>query len=213
MTLNSLVGTAVRNVTIDDSFSSRDVFKLAMRFRSLEPDMVEMLSLPTTDARLGDAAVLRLKQPDAREVIDHFLGRAPPPAAPGALPRIPPNTVRLQVLNGAGVDGQAGEAAEALQRAGFNVAGTGDADSFKYVKPVIRYGRGQEAKARLVQAHVAGGAQLTEDRTLLGADLVLVTGSGFQGIRSPTEPAPAAPGGPAATTPARPRGGPAQPQC
>ncbi|HYE79633.1 MAG TPA: LytR C-terminal domain-containing protein, partial [bacterium] len=212
LTINSLINNAVGNVTRDKSFSTRDLFRLGKRFRSLEPDAVEMLSLPAVNARINGAAVLRLKQPEATDVINHFLGRVPP-AVPGG-PAVSPSTVRVRVLNGSGSDGQASDAAAELQTGNFNVAGTGDADSFRYVDPVIRYGRGQQAKAQLLKTYVAGAAQLREDPTIRGVDLVLITGSSFGGIRPPTAgPPPGAPPlKPGAEAPT-PKGGPAQPQC
>ncbi len=219
ITLNSLVDSGVKNVKLDQSFSEGDLLRLAKRFRSLEPDAVEMLSLPTVDANVGGADVLRLQQPEARQVIDHFLGRDERASGSGRrredVPDIPPNRVRVRVLNGSGADGQAGDAAKELQSAGFNVAGSGDADGFRYTEPVIRYGRGQEDKAKLLQAYLEGSSRVEEDTTIRGVDLVLVTGSEMGDIRAPgatsatsTTSAPSA-----ATTPAQPRGGPAQPPC
>jgi LCP family protein required for cell wall assembly len=187
VTLDNLVDTAVKNVKLDESFSTGDIVRLSRRFRSLEPDAVEMLSLPTVDAHLGDAAVLRVKQPEATQVINHFLGREPLPGAgsPQVLPNISPNRVRLRVLNGSGAEGQAGQAAQALQGIGFNLAGTGDAEGVGYTDSVIRYGRGQEDKAMLLKAYLGGGATVEEDTSLRGVDLVLVTGSAFTGVQSP----------------------------
>ncbi len=219
-TLKSLLDTAVRNVSLDQAFTTRDIYRLSRRFRSLEPDAVELLSLPTVETRMGDAAVLRLKQPEARQVIDHFLGRAPPSPDPDQLatvPNIPPSRVRVRVLNGSGVDGQAGQAAQELQAAGFNLAGTGDGDGFTYGETLVRYGRGQQDKAQLLKAYLGGEARIEEDSTIHGVDLVLVTGSEFQGVRPPpkagatTTTAPARK--PAVTTPAEPRGAPPQPPC
>ena len=218
-TLKSLLDTAVKNVSLDEAFTTSDIYRLSKRFRSLEPDAVELLSLPTVETRLGDAAVLKLKQPEARQVIDHFLGRDPPPggeARPEAVPDISPNRVRVRVLNGSGVDGQAGQAAQELQAAGFNLAGTGDGDGFTYSEPVVRYGRGQEDKAKLLKAYLGGGARIEEDSTIRGVDLVLVTGSEFQGVRAPPKPGAtttARAAKPGVTTPAQPRGGPPQPPC
>lgn len=212
--LNSLVGTAVENVTIDKGFSRPDIFRLVKRFKSLSPDTVEMLSLPATNARVGGAAVLRLDEAQARPILDRFSGRGQPPAGENGRPAVLPNAVRVRVLNGSGVDGQAGQVAEALQKARFNVAGTGDADTFGYRQSTIRYGRGQLPKAELLRTHLAGAAQLREDRQLVGVDLVLVTGSSFSGVRAPAEagvrppPSTAPPG----STPA-PRGAPPQPVC
>jgi LCP family protein required for cell wall assembly len=221
--LNALINKAAPTVTLDDAFSTKDIYRVAKRFKSLEPDAVDMLTLPTTPANIGGAAVLRLKQPEAQEIINQFNGVTPPTTGstvPGALPNIQPASVRVRVLNGTGAGGQATEVATDLSKQGFVVAGTGDGDSFKYIAPVIRYGRGQKDKAALLQAYVQGGAQLREDLSLRGIDLVLVTGAQYQGIRNPrgapvsstTTTASAA----ATTTTAKPtsKGAtPAQPEC
>lgn len=194
--LNRLIDEATESVTLDKAFSTKDIRRMAERFKSLEPDSVDMLTLPTVPANVGGKAVLRLKEPEAQEVLDRFIARAPDAngdVAPGQLPSIPPSSVRVRVLNGTGTGGQASEVSSALSRQDFVVAGTGDADTFKYIQNVIRYGKGQRDKAQLLQAYVQGGAQLREDLTLKGIDLVLITGAEYKGIRDPR-------GGQAATT-------------
>lgn len=194
LTLNALVNTAVNQVKIDKAFSTKDIFRLAKRFKSLEPDAVEILSLPTVGVRINGAAVLRLVQPDATEIIDRFSGKvAPPPGPTAPPPRVLPGTVRARVLNGSGTAGQAGTAARGLQKANFGVAGVGSADRFTYTQSEVRYARGQQPKAELLRAYVDGASVLKEDLTLRGGDLVLVTGADFKGIRDPA-------GAPAATT-------------
>lgn len=101
------------------------------------------------------------------------------------MPDISPSRVRVRVLNGSGAEGQAGQAAQALQSSGFILAGTGDAEKEGYTDSVIRYGRGQEDKAMLLKAYLGGGAQVEQDDTLRGVDLVLVTGSAFTGVQAP----------------------------
>ncbi|HEV7885928.1 MAG TPA: LCP family protein [Acidimicrobiales bacterium] len=185
--LNQLIGAAADTVTLDKAFSTKDIVNVGKRFKSLEPDKVEMLTLPTTPASIGGAAVLRLKQPDAKEVVDRFNGVTPAagPATTGPVPDIPTGSIRVRVLNGTGTSGQASQVAGDLSKEGFTVAGTGQADSYKYIQSVIRYGRGQIDKAKVLQAYVPG-AQLREDLTLKGIDLAFVTGSEFQGVRNPT---------------------------
>jgi LCP family protein required for cell wall assembly len=227
--LNALINKAAPTITLDKSFSTKDIFRVGKRFKSLEPDQVEMLTLPTTPASIGGAAVLRMKQPDSQEVIDKFNGtvRKTGTTVPGAVPNIPPGSVRVRVLNGTGTGGQAGDVASELSQQGFVTAGTGDADSFKYIAPVIRFGRGQRDKAVLLQAYVLGGAQLREDLTLRGVDLVLVTGAQYEGLRNPrgsTTPTTAGvattattptttKAGTATTKPAAKGATPQQPQC
>jgi polyisoprenyl-teichoic acid--peptidoglycan teichoic acid transferase len=218
--LNSIISSAVPNVKIDDAFSTKDILRLAKRFHSLEPDAVEMLPLPTVGVRERGAAVLKLKQPEAGEIIDRLTGKAPPPGDPAqaaAPPKVLPGTVRVRVLNGTGADGQAGDAAKALARANFGVAGTGDAPSESNPQTVIQYGRGQLPKAQLLQAYVDGRTKLVEVPSLRGGDLVLTTGNGFAGIKdapgaSPSTTATTAPKA-AATTTTTAAPVPAEPAC
>ena len=180
---NALISAGIKNVTIDDQFSTADIRRLGERFRSLDPEAVETLPLPTVDVtiRATGAQVLELKEPDAKQVIDRFNGITPP--APAQLPRVIPGTVRVRVLNGSGRGGEATQTSTGLQRAGFVVSGSGDAEHFRHTRPIVRYGAGQREKALVLQAYVEGGASIVEDRTLAGGDLVLVTGSSFGGIK------------------------------
>lgn len=196
---NAIVSTATEYVRIDSALSTADIRRLAGRFKSLAPEAVEMLSLPVTatTVRATGASVLELDQPEAQEMIDRFNGKVPEETAPTQLPKVIPGTIRVRVLNGSGVGGQATKASTGLQRAGFAVSGTGDAPSFEYTRTLVRYGTGQRDKALVLQAYVDGGAQIVEDRKLVGGDLQLVTGSTFVGIRTP---GPATGGAPTTTT-------------
>jgi LCP family protein required for cell wall assembly len=215
--LPGLVNQGVKYVKIDSALSTKDIATLGKRFRSLEPDAVDMLTLPGTNANIGGAAVLKVKQPDAKAILDRFSGKTPELTTAGAVPNIQPNTVKVRVLNGSGVGGQGGQTALKLQHFDFNIAGTGDAKAFNYVTPVINYGRGQQLKARLLAAYLDGGAQLKQDLTLQGVDVELITGTALGNVRAPGAAATAtttstvAPG-PTATKP-QPKGAPAGLSC
>jgi polyisoprenyl-teichoic acid--peptidoglycan teichoic acid transferase len=189
LTANRMIGIAVKNVTKDDDLSPGDLRRLGNAFRSLDPNKVDMLTLPVKPVRIGGADVLTLRQPDAQVVVDRFNGVSPPETGGAPAPGVVPNEVRVRILNGTGVSGQAARVASALTGYGFNNAGTGDADGFTYRKSVIRYGKGQRDKADLLRGYLNAGAQLTEDRTLQGVDLVLVTGNDFAGLAKPPAPA------------------------
>lgn len=183
--INRLVNTGIKNVEIDKSFSTGDISRLALRFKSLEPGAVQMLTIPAVPARVGGASVLKVKQPDAQEVIDTFLGRNDPLPDDGDAPEGPaisPARIRLRVLNGSGVDGQAGEVTKAMQELGFNLSGTGSADSFGYTESVISYAKGERDKALVVQSKIKGASVVSEDPKLSGADVVLTTGAKFAGV-------------------------------
>ena len=216
--LNRMISIATKNLTIDDEMSTKDIFNLGAQFRSLDPASVQMYTLPVVNARVGGADVLRLKQPDAAQLIAQF---NPPPEGQGEQPPpdVLPGSVRVRVLNGSGVGGLASRTARDLSSFGFVDVAAGDADSFDYQRSVVKYGTGQRDKALLLRAYLASGAELEEDNTLT-VDAVLVVGRDFQGVRAPSAAAPPTTAGAAPSTTATsqapvpvPQGAPPQPQC
>jgi LCP family protein required for cell wall assembly len=213
ITLNRMVKIGVDNVTLDRGMSTKDIVTVARRFRSLDPDTVEMRTLPTTRAFRGDADVQVIDEEGAQELIDKINGKGEVDAG-----QVRTSDVKVRVLNGNGGDGTAARAAFALRQVGFSIGSgdTGDADSFSYDRTVIRYGKGKEAKAQLLRSYLQAGAVLEEERTLGAVDLALVVGADYTGVR----PGPASTGESATATtqaPATdkpdPRGAPPGPAC
>ncbi len=185
LTLNRLIGIGVDNLTIDSTMSSSDMVSVARRFRSLDPDSVEMETLPATPyTTTGGADVLVLNSDEAQPMIDKINGKPPPdPLA------VRPGDVQVRVLNGNGGAGSASKAASALQGVGFGVTGSGDADSFSNATTIIRYAPPSLAKAQLLQRYLSASATLKEDTTLGTADVALVVGVDFTGVRpTPADP-------------------------
>ena len=218
LTLNRIVGIGVKDVTIDSGMSTTDLVRVARRFRSLDPETVDMLTLPTTPAVVGGAQVLKLKQDEAQSYIDRLNGITRPGPGGG---EVRPGDVRIRVLNGNGTEGIAAQVGTELSGVGFNVADKGDADRYTYSTTVVRYARAQQAKAQLLQRYLQAGATLREDDTLRTVDLALIIGSDYAGVRS--QPAPPSAGsasappttvahGPASPVPV-PKGAPPQPSC
>ena len=211
VTLNEIVGALTKNLTVDDSFSVSSMLKLVGAFSSVNPASIQGLTLPTYPETLpGPVDVLMPEPAQDHAMVQQFLDlgrRAPPqprtttPTAPVPTSSVPtttiaPSTISVAVDNGSGVTGQAGGAASALRRAGYQVTGVGTASSYEHATSVIEYGAGQEGPAAQLQASVGGGATL-EQVGGLGTGLVLITGRSFTGIA-------AAPGGQAPPTTALP---------
>jgi LCP family protein required for cell wall assembly len=194
--LNALINAGVNNVKLDSALSTKDILRLGKRFKSLEPEAVDMLTLPTDGFRTaGGASVLRLKESEARSIVSRFNGLDEATSSNGPVPNIPPATVRVLVLNGTGVNGQAGQVQRQLNTVGFGTGGVGDAPGgFGHSTTEIRYGAGQLQKAQLLQAYVVGGAKLILDNTLKGGDIQLIVGSGYGGIRSSLSTTPTSAG-------------------
>ncbi|HEX2052901.1 MAG TPA: LCP family protein [Actinomycetota bacterium] len=194
LTAGKLMDSFVRDVVVDDGLGTLDLARLGMTFRALGSDGIEMLTIPTTGARINGNSVLKMKEPEAGQVISRFLNpppkvEAPPPEA------VSPADVRVQVLNGSGRAGEAGEASSKLSGIGFRQAGTGDAAP-RSGASLLRFPPGAEAKAALVQGYVGGPVELKTDPSIKGADVVLTTGRAFTGIGSSPAAAPAAPAAP-----------------
>ena len=191
LTLNRLISIGVDNVRVDQQMSTKDITTLARRFRSIDPDSVDMLTLPTSDDFAGGAAIQRLDTAKAREYIDRLNGiQAPAPVA------VRPADISIKVLNGNGADASASVAASSLTQAGYRVASTGDALSYDYSQTIVQYAPGQQAKAAALKGALAAGATIEEDKNLVGADVALVLGMDYTGLRAsaPAAPTTGAPG-------------------
>ncbi|MGV3759520.1 MAG: LCP family protein, partial [Actinomycetota bacterium] len=152
VTLDRLIDAALVAVTVDDQWTAEDMAALASRFRLFDPDRLIRHSLPVVDANIGGAAVLRLVDEEARPTLDLFRGVDPADLVPA--------DVRVEVLNGTGETGQAGEISAGLDAAGFTTVGVGEAEGFAFEQTVVRHGPGAEAAADLVARHLDPGAVL-----------------------------------------------------
>ncbi|MDP9073380.1 MAG: LCP family protein [Actinomycetota bacterium] len=196
--LNSIIGSVTNNLTIDKNFSTSLMLSLAKRFRSLQPDSLPTVTLPTTQAVIQGNDVLLLQQPQAQQVISDFLatGRSSTTSTTAPATSVLPSQVQVKVLNGSGRPGEAALVKSGLERDGFAVTTTGSADNYGYATSVVRYKPGAQAKAQLVANVVQGGSQLQVNSNLTDADVELVTGATFRGISA----APAGGGGTAVST-------------
>ena len=101
LTIHRLVTTGTNNVRLDKELSAREIEGLALRFRTLVPTDLDMQTVPAVfDHELINgrrSSILRVQQPQARELVDRFLGRAAPAPpttlAPPATRRPPPGLV------------------------------------------------------------------------------------------------------------------------
>jgi LCP family protein required for cell wall assembly len=181
-TLNRLVGIGIDKVTIDKAFSTKDIYKLAKRFKSLDPTKVDLLTLPTTP--IGSGSNYRgeqLVQPFGQVLIDRINGIDS--TQPGGALSVKPSDVRVRVLNGAGTAGLASRVSGDLRNQQYNVVDNGNADNFNYARSIIRHRPEALAKAQLLARSLISGAQLVPDATLQGVDVAIVVGRDYAGAR------------------------------
>jgi LCP family protein required for cell wall assembly len=88
LTLNAFIGSVVQGVTIDSTFTIRELVSLAQQFKSFASTSLATATLPAVGSDssvfgyLG--SVLYVQQPQANQVISQFLG------APAPVPLTPP---------------------------------------------------------------------------------------------------------------------------
>ena len=173
VTLNRLIDVGISTVTVDDDLGADDIFQLGNRFRTFNPDTLQKYSLPVSDDTVNGAQVLRLREAEAEPILDLFRGIAADDLSPAG--------VLVEVQNGSGVSGQAGLVADDLGGVGFNIAGTGDAETFDHARTLVRYAADQAAAADLVARYLAAGAELELVDDIGGADVIVVVGTDYAG--------------------------------
>jgi LCP family protein required for cell wall assembly len=211
-----LADKVIPKLQADDSFDRSAFNSLVNAFMGLADGKggLTFTTLPWDGpATRGGQSVLLLKQPDADAVFAILKGEAPAPSATtttapsgssssggSSTTAVRPVDVRVQVLNGSGAAGAAGNASQALSKLGFAPGAIGNDSRGTVAKTEVRYRPGDEAKAQLVAGAVAG-ATLVADSSLSGTDVVLVVGKNFAGVATslaPTTVAPASGAAPAA---------------
>ncbi len=191
VTLDRVVDAALEAVTVDDLLTADDIVDLARALRSFDPGSLALYTLPVESGTAGGASILRLQDALAQPTLDVFRGTDV--ADLGA------DDVRVRVLNGSGISGQAGRTGDELAAVGFASAGTGEAERFDVDETIVRYEAGNEAKAELVARYLDPSARLELVDVPLDADVVVVTGRSLVGVR--TTPRPPGPSTTASTAP------------
>jgi hypothetical protein len=164
--------------------------------KSLSSGSVQLVTVPVVPYVGDPAAELSWEQPQADRMFraveaDRDLpasakakgnGKARTATAATAEPTVSPANVRVQVLNGSGVNRVAGSAATALTAKGFSVTGTGPAANYSYTSTTIQY----SSAAQLPEVNTlkaALGSVVTQKDTALGAGSInLILGSNYHGL-------------------------------
>jgi LCP family protein required for cell wall assembly len=187
-----LADNLIPNLTADQGFDRDSFNELVRAFMGLSEgtDGGPIFETLPWEARSGGSYLVE-KQPEADAVLAVLRGEAPIPttttAGPGttndggSTSGVRPVDVRVLVRNGSGVNGAAGNTAQELQQKGFVNGGAQDDPRGLIDHTEIRYAPSDLAKAQLVKT-VVPEAQMVEDSTLSGTDIVLSLGKDFDGL-------------------------------
>ena len=125
--LNNISGSLQK----DQNLQLSDIKGLINAFRDLDPQSIEMVTVPVVGVMKGDAQVVELQQPDAEAILARLRTFSEPvgPAHGGRAA----TSARCKVLNGSGVAGRGEEVLNDLVAHGFVAAGPAqDADRGDY---------------------------------------------------------------------------------
>lgn len=149
----AIVDAAGRAVETDSDLSLSVMRRLAFSLRNLSAERLDTRVVPAVPRTIGGAAMVVAREEEAEELFAAFregtiapeeLGREQPQAVDVA------DVPSLTVLNGVGVAGVAAAAAEELERKGFTVEETGNADRFGFHRTRVIHPRGLREEAEIV---------------------------------------------------------------
>ncbi len=159
-----IAGSLARHMTIDTRLAESSVGQMAWDFRGIIGGNIEGATLPVVGGTVGNASVVHRDEPAAENMLRNF-------ASGQSLAQQP---VRIQVLNGNGVPGAAGDMARHLESLGFLVVGVGDSDErLSTTRILAAYGSdvGSLIAAELGYGEVVSGSVDN------GVDVVVIVGS------------------------------------
>lgn len=149
----SIVSSFARHLTIDAALAESSIVGLAFEMRGIRPSAIEASTLPTRGAMVGERSVVVRQDPEAEQMLESFRSAR-------ALSS-PDGTIRLEVLNGNGIAGSAGEWSEFLEGAGFEVVEVGDAQRKDFAETNIVVPAGRQTLGEQVRQALGFGVVVT----------------------------------------------------
>jgi LCP family protein required for cell wall assembly len=197
--LLSVISDAAASMTTDNGMTVSDLVGIADSLRHLPSKNVQFITAPNQPWSADPSARVEFAQPQADEVFSAIAHDVTVPKvshrrrtpASGAQPLTTiPSKVKVEVLNGSGVQGIASQAAAGLTSRGFNVTGTGNAASFTYTKSVIEYSSAADmAEVNTLKRVLTHVTDLRVASLAPGA-VELILGSDFTGLAPAVQASP-----------------------
>ncbi len=201
--LSQIVTDAAKSVRVDAGMTQSDMLSLAESFRGLTANELQFIEAPTVPypgteqveftsadkplfyAIAHNTSVKRAERRAARAARSAH-GKTSSKSGSGTTPVLDasPASVKVQVLNGSGVNQIAATVDSALTARGFDVTGTGDAPNFSYTDSVIEYASSADLGAVNTLKAQLSHVKVVRDPSVTPGTLVLVVGSRYHGLRA-----------------------------
>ena len=160
----SLATALGQHMTIDSRLAATSVASLVWDFKGILTGEIKGATLPTRTQTINGSSVQIAVEPDAGEMLAAFRSGQ----------SIATATIRVEVLNGNGTAGAAGEMSQQLEQLGFEVGAIGNAERSDYLETTIVVPSGTDAGDRIVEA--LGFGVVTVGDVDNGYDAVVIVG-------------------------------------
>ena len=198
-----VVTDASNAMTTDTQLDQNAMLQIADSLRGVKSSDVTFVTSPNEPYPQNDNDV-QFQQPQADELFnaiahDNSLpttAKAKKAKKPAAKPAVDtaPAQIKVDVENGSGTQGEAGQAGSELTSRGFQVVSTGDANNFDYSSAVIEYAAPSDLSAvNTLKALLPSDTQVEQESSLTPGTLVLIIGSEFNGFSAASPSASASP--------------------
>lgn len=153
------------HMTIDSALAGESVASMIWDFKGILAGSIDGATLPTYSESIGGASFQIAQQPEAGAMLANFrAGRV-----------LAEQPIRVEVLNGNGTAGAAGDMSQRLESLGFVVGSIGNAESSDYAQTTVIVPEGSEDGATITAALGFGVVEFGSVDN--GYDAVVVVGS------------------------------------
>lgn len=162
---DDIASAMASHMTIDSELAGESVAAMVWDFRGLLAGSIDGATLPTYSENIGGTSFQIAQQPEADAVLANFRSGI-------AFDNQP---IQVQVLNGNGMAGAAGDMSARLESLGFQVVGIGNADSSSYDDTTVIVPQGSGDGDSIVDA--LGFGVVEHGAVDNGYDAVVIVGS------------------------------------
>jgi hypothetical protein len=161
----SIASSMADHMTIDTELAGESVAGMVWDFKGILAGGIDGATLPTYSESSGGVSYQIAQQPEADAMLANFRAGRPLDTRP----------LRVEVLNGNGTAGAAGEMSQTLESMGFQVASIGNAETSSYAETTVVVPEGSDDGQTITSAL---GYGVVEYGTVAnGYDATVIVGS------------------------------------
>jgi hypothetical protein len=169
--LTRQVVQGIPEASTGSSLTREELSALSEQLETIPQKNVALVPMPVKPIKLGDQTYFEPQKEEVADLLKSWWGVDPSQGNAAT---------RVVVYNGAGIPGLAGEAAQALIRAGVRVVDTQNADSFGYDTTQIIVRRGDPSRGEEVKKVLGVGEVSSEPSQQDVTDVIVIIGKDYR---------------------------------